>query len=112
MTYLSTPCVYCRSYERQSGHTTDLVHSRVESRPWAVNGAVEEVEEIRVCRQSAKERSIVSVHGLAKASQQETTDKQPGPWASGSSGLSNESFIVGFAATDYSDFGDDALRRC
>lgn len=58
---LSSPSVDGRSDEEQSTDTSNLVHGRVDSSPFTVVGAAEEVEELLVGSQTTEDGSIKTV---------------------------------------------------
>ena len=70
---------------------------------------MEEVQEIRVGRQTTEEGAIESVHCLAEASEQQTSDQLPCDGAPYLGRILDEGSIEGFAALDDLDFCDFTL---
>jgi hypothetical protein len=60
-TNLSSPSINGWADEEEGADTTNLVHSGVESSPWTIVGAVEEVKECLVGGETTKDRAIKAV---------------------------------------------------
>ena len=108
----ATPSIDTGSDEGNSADAAYLVHCRNESGPNTVVGTVEMVQECLVGGEATEEGTVISVHGLTEAAQQQARQENDrGPIVE-ARWFFEESFVEGLAAFDDLDIGYIRLRVC
>jgi hypothetical protein len=94
----------------ESCDTADLVHGGDKASPNTVVGAMEESEEGLVGSETAKQRTVEAIHGLAEEAQKGAKKEEERSGIHDAWPLRNEGFIVGSAALDDFDLCHLGLR--